>query len=151
MLMTFVDKEISRAKRYGTPLSALGFSLVGARGKTNSPSGTIRARDVVNSLLIELTKFFRDSDIIGELSKNQLIVLLPMTHRGKAKATLRRVMKTLYQKTIDIGGIAVEIKVAGVVADFDLKDVANASVLADHLSAQLAEMATRIGNLHAYS
>jgi len=44
-----------------------------------------------------------------------------------------------------------EIKVAGVVADIDLKNVADAAALADHLSAQLTDMATRIGNLHAYS
>ena len=106
---------------------------------------------MVNSLLVEFTAIFRDSDIIGELSKNQLIVLLPMTHRGKAKAVLRRVMKTLHQKTIDFNEIPLEIKVAGVVVDFDLKDAAEASSLADHLSAQLAEMATRIGNIHAYS
>ena len=151
MLMTFIDKEISRAKRYGTHLTALGLSLVSARGKTNSRSGPIRTQDVVNSLLVELTSIFRDSDIIGEINKNQIIVLLPMTHRGKAKATLRRVMKRLHQRTIDFDGIELEIKVAGVAVDFDLKDAANASSLADDLSAQLSEMAMRIGNLHAYS
>ena len=151
LLMTFIDKEISRAKRYEMPLTALGFTLVSARGKTNSQSGSIKARDVVNSLLVELTEIFRDSDIIGELSRNQLIVLLPMTHRGKAKVALRRAMKTLHQKTIDLGGTALEVKVAGVAVDYDLKDAADASSLADHLSMQLAEMATRIGNLHPYS
>jgi hypothetical protein len=151
LLMTFIDKEISRAKRYEMPLTALGFTLVSARGKTNSQSGSIKARDVVNSLLVELTDIFRDSDIIGELSRNQLIVLLPMTHRGKAKVALRRAMKTLHQKTIDLGGTALEVKVAGVAVDYDLKDAADASSLADHLAMQLAEMATRIGNIHAYS
>ena len=52
LLMTFIDKEISRAKRYEMPLTALGFTLVSARNKTNSQSGSIRARDVVNSLLV---------------------------------------------------------------------------------------------------
>jgi hypothetical protein len=151
LLMTFIDKEISRAKRYEMPLTALGFSLVSARGKTKSQSGSIRARDVVNFLLAELTEIFRESDIIGEVAKNQIIVLLPMTHRGKAKVALRRAMKILHQKPIDIQGTALEIKVAGVLIDYDLKDAANASSLADHLAAQLAEMATRIGNLHAYS
>ena len=133
------------------PLTALGFSLVSARGETNSQSEPIRIRDVVNSLLVELSEIFRDSDIIGELSKNQIIVLLPMTHRGKAKAALRRTMKILHQKPIDFQGTPLEIKVAGVLVDYDLKDAANASSLADHLAAQLTEMATRIGNLHAYS
>jgi hypothetical protein len=149
MLMTFV--EIARAKRYETPLSALGFTLVKAKRKTNSKSGQLRTQDVINALLDELAEIFRNSDIIGELRKNQLIVLLPMTHRGQAKVALRRAMKILHLKPIDFYGIALEIKVAGVVVDIDLKDAANASALADHLSAQLRDMAMRIGNLHAYS
>ena len=60
-------------------------------------------------------------------------------------------MKILHQKPIDFNGTALEVKVAGVLVDYDLKEAANASSLADHLSAQLAEMATRIGNIHAYS
>ena len=74
-----------------------------------------------------------------------------MTHRGKAKAALRRAMKILHLSPIDVDGINLEIKVAGVVVDFDLKEAANSSSLADHLSAQLTDKATRIGNLHAYS
>ena len=87
----------------------------------------------------------------GIKGKNQIIVLLPMTHRGKAKVALRRAMKILHQKPIDFEGTALEIKVAGVLVDYDLKEADNASSVADHLSAQLAEMATRIGNIHAYS
>jgi hypothetical protein len=151
MLMTFVDKEIARAKRYETPLSALGFTLVKARVKTNSQTGQIRNQDVINALLDQLAEIFRNSDIIGEFRKNQLIVLLPMTHRGKARVALRRAMKILHLNPIDFYGITLEIKAAGVVADIDLRDAANASSLVDHLSAQLTEMATRIGNLHAYS
>ena len=151
MLMTFVDKEIARAKRYDTPLSAIGFTLVKAKAKTNSQPGQIRNRDVINALLHKLAEIFRTSDIVGELRKNHLIVLLPMTHRGKAKAALRRAMKSLHSKPIDVDGIALEIKVAGVVVDIDLKDAANASSLAEQLSAQLTDMATRIGNIHAYS
>jgi hypothetical protein len=74
-----------------------------------------------------------------------------MTHRGQAKVSLDRAMKIFHLKPIDVDGIALEIKVAGVVADIGLKDVADAASLADHLSAQLTDMATRIGNLHAYS
>ncbi len=151
MLMTFVDKEIARAKRYGTTLSALGFALVQAKAKNKSQPGKIKTQDVIDALLRKLAEVFRTPDIVGELRKNHFIVLLPMTHRGQAKVALDRVMKIFHLNPIDIDGITLEIKVAGVVADIDLKDVANASSLADHLSAQLTDMATRIGNLHAYS
>jgi len=149
--MTYIDKEIARAKRYGTHLSALGFTLVKAKAKTNSQKGQIKIWDMNDALLLKLAKVFRAPDIVGELRKNNFIVLLPMTHRGKAKVALRRAMKILHSEPIDIDGIAIEINVAGVVVDIDLKDAANASALVDQLSAQLLEMATRLGNLHAYS
>jgi hypothetical protein len=151
MLMVFVDKEIARAKRYGTTLSALGFTVVKAKAKTKSQPGQIRTRDVIDALLNQLVEIFRTPDIVGELRKNHFIVLLPMTHRGQAKVALDRAMKIFHLKPIDVDGIALEIKVAGVVADIDLKDAAKASSLADQLSAQLTDMATRIGNLHANS
>jgi len=151
MLMTFVDKEIARAKRYGTSLSALGFTLVQAKAKNKSQPGKIKTQDVIDALLRKLPEVFRTPDIVGELRKNHFIVLLPMTHRGQAKVALDRAMKIFNLNPIDVDGIALEIKVAGVVADIDLKDAANASSLGDHLSAQLTDMATRIGNIHAYS
>jgi hypothetical protein len=151
MLMTFVDKEIARATRYETTLSALGFTLVKAKAKNKSQPGQIKTQDVIDALLRKLAEVFRTPDIIGELRKNHFIVLLPMTHRGQAKIALDRAMKILHLKPIDVDGIAMEIKVAGVVADIDLKNVADAAALADHLSAQLTDMATKIGNLHAYS
>jgi len=151
MLMAFVDKEIARAKRYGTTLSALGFTVVKAKAKTKSQPGQIRTRDVIDALLNQLVEIFRTPDIVGELRKNHFIVLLPMTHRGQAKVALDRAMKIFHLKPIDVDGIALEIKVAGVVADIDLRDAAKASSLADQLSAQLTDMATRIGNLHANS
>jgi GGDEF domain-containing protein len=151
MLMTYVDKEIARAKRYGTSLSALGFTLVKAKAKTNSQPGQIKTRDVANALLHKLAKIFRTPDIVGELRKNHFILLLPMTHRGQAKVALHRAMKILHLEPIEVDGIALEIKVAGVVVDINFKEAVSAASLADHLSSQLTDMATRIGNLHAYS
>jgi hypothetical protein len=60
-------------------------------------------------------------------------------------------MKILHLEPIEVDGIALEIKVAGVVVDIDFKEAVSAASLADHLSSQLTDMATRIGNLHAYS
>ena len=151
MLMTVVDKEIARAIRYETPLSALGFTLVKAKAKKRLQPVKIKIQDVIDVLLHKLTDIFRTPDIMGEIRKNQFIVILPMTHRGKADAALSRAMKILHLNPIDVDGTALEIKVAGVVADIDLREDGSASSLIKHLSLKLTEMATRIGNLHAYS
>ncbi|MEE4606640.1 MAG: hypothetical protein V2J65_35535 [Desulfobacteraceae bacterium] len=151
MLMKYIDKEIARAQRYETPISALGFTLVKARAKSKSQPGQVKTKDVVNALLHKLAEIFRTPDIVGELRKNNFVVLLPMTHLGQAKVALRRAMKTLHLKPIDVCGIALEINVAGVVVNIDLKEKIDAESLVETLSVQLTDMATRIGNLHAYS
>ncbi|MGD9162410.1 MAG: hypothetical protein PVG39_28640, partial [Desulfobacteraceae bacterium] len=151
MLMTYVDKEISRAKRFKTSLSILGFTLVKAKAKNVSQAKQIKTQDVMDTLLTKFVEIFRTPDIIGEVRKNNFIVLLPMTDRGRANLALRRTMKILHLSPLDVGGVDIEIKVAGVVADIDLMDITNAGSLVDHLTSQLKDMATRIANLHAYS
>ncbi len=151
MLMKYIDKEIARAQRYETPISALGFTLVKARAKSKSQPGQVKTKDVVNALLHKLAEIFRTPDIVGELRKNNFVVLLPMTHQGQAEVALRRAMKILHLKPIDVCGIALEINVAGVVVNIDLKEKIDAESLVENLSVQLTDMATRIGNLHAYS
>ena len=60
-------------------------------------------------------------------------------------------MKILNLEPLKINGAAYEIKVAGVVADSIFNDTINAELLVDRLTAQLKDMAVRIGNLHANS
>ena len=69
-LMTFFDKEVARSKRYGTPFSALGFSLVKAKAKKTPKSAAITNRAAVEALLNKLAEIFRESDVVGELKKN---------------------------------------------------------------------------------
>jgi len=150
-LMTLFDKEIARSKRYGTPFSALGFSLVKARAKAKPKSGEITNHEVVDALLHKLAEIFRESDVVGELKKNKLVALLPMTPQDEAKLALRRALKYLHLKPINIGGASLEIKVAGVVADIDFENSPSAAAFTDILSIQLMDMATRIMSIHGYS
>jgi hypothetical protein len=85
------------------------------------------------------------------LQKNHLVIILPMTNRWDAKLALRRAMRVLNLKPIKIHGIPVETKVAGVLLDLDLADVADANFMADQLSTQISDMAMRIKNIHACS
>ena len=64
---------------------------------------------------------------------------------------LRRTMKILNLDPLDVDGIAIDIKVAGVVADIHLLEINNTSALVDYLTSQLKEMATRVSTLYSYS
>jgi hypothetical protein len=149
-LMALIDKEIAQAKRYGTPFSALGFSLVKAKLKDKQKRAQMRNRDVIDAVLRKLSKTLRTSDIVGEMGANRLVALLPMTHHPGAKLALRRAMRSLHLKPLHVNGVQFEVKVAGVVADIDVKETSNALQFADVLSAQLKDVATRISNIHTY-
>jgi hypothetical protein len=150
-LMIFLSKEIAKAKRYGTPLSALGFSLVKAKAKNAQESGVIKNYDLIDAVLQRLAHVFRTADVVGELGRNKLVALLPMTSQADARLALRRAMKFLHLEPIQVQGIPVEIKVAGVVAEIDFKSLSDASAFVQTLSSQIMDMATRIRTIHAHS
>ncbi|MFZ7112216.1 MAG: hypothetical protein ACOWYE_11080 [Desulfatiglandales bacterium] len=150
-LVTIIEKEMARSKRYDTPFAALGFSLVTAKSKTTAPAGSIKSQDLTDALLIKLADIFRDSDIVGEFGRNRMVALLPMTPLEDARLALRRAMKLLHFEPIEVNGVSVDVKVAGVLLDMDFEKMPNARSFVDILSIQLSQMITRIKNIHAYT
>jgi hypothetical protein len=149
-LMTLMDKEIARVKRYNVPFSALGFSLVKVRPKGQAKPVQMRRQDVIDAVLRRLSETFRTCDVVGEVKANRLIALLPMTDQAGAKLALKRAMRLLNVEPVDVGGTPIEVKVAGVVADLDLERTPNALQFAHALSDQLTDMANRIRTIHTY-
>jgi hypothetical protein len=149
--LTLLEKEIARAKRYKIPLSALGFSLVKVKAKAKPESGQITNNAVIDAVLNKLAEVMRNSDVVGTLSKNQLVALLPMTSFGDAKLALRRAMKFLHLAPVVVEGIALEVNVAGVAVEIGLNRITSAQTFNEEISNQLTNMAARIRNIHAYS
>ncbi len=150
MLMLHLDKEIAKAERYKTDLSALSFALVKIKAQ-DSKQNNVNTQDIVDALLQKFVEIFRTPDTIGEVGKNNFIVLLPMTHRGHANMALRRAMQILHLNPLIVNGYAYEIKVAGVATDINLEESINAKILIERLTSQLKEMTRRLSNLHANS
>ena len=144
-----VQKEISRAKRYGVPFVVLAFSLVSAKPITETASGSIPRQDLMNAILKKLSKIVRDSDIVGEFGKNKIGVLLSHTPPGGGERALRRCLKLLYSKPIKVNGTPFDIKLAGVNSEFDVAHVPNAKAFIDALFNDLLNMEIRIKNIHS--
>jgi molybdenum-dependent DNA-binding transcriptional regulator ModE/GGDEF domain-containing protein len=149
-LMFFIQKEISRAKRYDTPFASLAFSIVEAKPKARVPSGTITQEALTDVILQKLSNTLRNADIIGQLGKNKMAVLLPMTAEKEAKSALRRSMKLLSSEPIEVNGIPLDCKIAGVATIFDAVQTPNAKAFAKALSTKLIDMTARVKNIHAY-
>ena len=142
-----IKKEISRASRYDLPFSALSFSVVKAKPKTGEPADAITQQAVMDAILRRLADILREADIIGQLGKNKMIGLLPMTMQDDAKLALRRTMRLLHGDPIEVDGIPLTVKIVGVSTTFDTERMADGKAFMQAMSNELTEMVIRVKNI----
>jgi GGDEF domain-containing protein len=109
---------------------------------------------LMTAIFNRLSTIVRDSDIIGALGKNRIVVLLPMTSGSHARLALRRSLKLLHESSITVEGTSTMMRFAGIAAAFEPVNAATATAEASAfvrtLMQELAQMETRIKNLQAY-
>ncbi len=149
-LMYVINKEIARAKRYDLPFSLLSFSAVKAKLENGAPVGTIKEQDLMDAILHRLSETLRDSDIIGQLRKNVLIALLPLTVHKEARLALRRCLKALHAEPITINGVLLSVTITGTAIGFDADETSDINALLKALWGQLGEMALRVKNIQQF-
>ncbi|VTR69535.1 conserved hypothetical protein [Desulfosarcina cetonica] len=145
-----IEKEIARANRYTYSFSALAFSMVRIRPRSKVPAGTISNEILMESVLALLAKTFREVDIVGQLGKNTIVAMLPLINREDSKKALNRVMKILHDAPIEINGIAVDFKFAGIAMTFDGQDTPDAKSFIRVMVSRLQDMASRLKNIQSF-
>jgi len=146
-IMFVIKKEISRASRYDLPFSALSFSVVKAKPKTGDRADAITQQAVMDAILHRLADILREADIIGQLGKNKMVGLLPMTMQSNAKLALRRIMRLLHGDPIEVDGIPLTVKIAGVSTTFDPERMTDGKAFMQAMSNELTEMVVRVKNI----
>jgi GGDEF domain-containing protein len=146
-LMFIIDKEIARANRYDAPFSALALSLVAAKPKMKALSKLINTEAVTHAALEKMTIILRDGDYIGQIGKNKIIAILPMIKESKARQALDRVMNQLHSQPLDVQGVPVYLRIAGVASAFDPEKTPDTGTFAKQLSNQLTDMVARVKNI----
>lgn len=149
-LMILLDKEISRAKRYNIPFAALSFSLVQVERSTDDLKKDLPEYVLGDLILKRISEIVRESDIVGELDKNKIAVLLPMTSQDGARIALRRCLRLLHTKPLFVGDVPVTIKVTGVTNALDPLKTQNAEKFIEILLRDLSLMETRLRNIQTY-
>ena len=142
-----IKKEISRASRYDLPFSALSFSVVKTKPKTGGQADAITQQAVMDAILQRLANILREADIIGQLGKNKMVGLLPMTMQSDAKLALRRTMRLLHGDPIEVDGIPLTVKIAGVSTTFDAERMTDGKAFMQAMSNELTEMVVRVKNI----
>ena len=146
-LMFIIDKEIARANRYDAPFSALAFSFVAAKPKMKALKSLISTESVMLAALAKMTATLREVDYIGQIGKNKIVALLPMIGPAEAKKALNRVMNLLHSQTLNVQGVPVYLRVAGVASAFDPEKTPDTRTFAKQLSNQLMDMVARVKNI----
>lgn len=146
-LMFILEKEVAKAKRYPTSFSALAFSLVTAKPKIKTAKGVLTQEAVAEAALDELAEVFRDADFLGQIGKNKMVAILPMTSSAGAKMALSRVLKALHTEPLMVRNIPVEVRVAGIAETYNQDITPDARSFARHLSNQLMDMVARVKSI----
>lgn len=148
--MAFIlEKEIARANRYDYSFSALAFSMVRIKPRVKVKAGVINNEILMESVLALLAETFREVDILGQLGKNTIMALLPLISREDSKKALNRVMKILQDEPINIKGIPVDFRFAGIAITFDGQHTPDTKSFIRVLSGRLQDMANRLKNIQS--
>jgi GGDEF domain-containing protein len=143
----FIEKEISRAVRYGTPFSVMLLSILKVTPEKPVPKGSVTRDDVMNAVLAELAKAVRDTDTVGLLDKKKILALLPMTEKTDSKLAMSRIMKILQAKPFIINDYPLAVKLVGVVSVYNHD---RAQTLKSYIKAsenELYDMINRLKNV----
>lgn len=150
--MAFIlEKEIARANRYDYTFSVVAFSMVHIKPQAKVPAGVkIDNEALVESVLAMLAETFREVDIVGQLGKNTIVAVLPLIEREASKKALNRVMTVLQGAPINVKGIPVLFKFAGIAMTFDGEHTPDTKSFIRVMSGRLQDMASRLKNIQAF-
>ena len=149
--MAFIlEKEIARANRYDYGFSTLAFSIVHIKPLTAVKAGAINNDNLMEAVLARLADTFREVDIVGQLGKNTIVSVLPLIGREDSKKALNRVMKVLQDEPVDVNGVPVAFKFAGIAMTFDGQHTPDAKSFMRVMSGRLQDMANRLKNIQSF-
>ena len=146
-VMYFIEKEMARAVRYNVPFSMLCFAPVGDETADLQPSGTVAQQDLIEAVLNQLAIIIRDADVLGQLEKGRMVVLLPMTGGKHARLALRRCLKLLNSKPVLVNGTFFSPKITGIACGFDPNMQPDVNAFIKAATTQLEHMIARVKNL----
>jgi GGDEF domain-containing protein len=146
-ILFFVEKEIQRAVRYGTPFSIVLLAIVRAIPRAKTAPGAINQNDVYQAALERLARIVRDPDMVGSLDKSRMIWLLPMTIPEDVQTARQRIVGELHRHVYNIKGIPLKIRLATAVKDFSHEELPPLRTFLKRAETSLHEMVVRLRNI----
>jgi hypothetical protein len=142
-----LGKEMARAKRYNLPFSVLCLAVVGGLSHDQLPSGPTAQQDLIDAILNKLAIIIRDADVLGQLEKGRIVVLLPVTDGKHARFALLRCLKLLNSEPVLVDGISLSPKITGIAYGFDPNMKPDVDAFVKAATSELEHMISRVKNL----
>ena len=139
-MLFFLKKEISRAWRYKVPFSTLTFSLVNIIPKTPVSSEKIKLHDIWFSVMDHLLKIMRDTDFLGALEENKILLLLPMTDEKGSNLALQRLLRILHSESFVVKNIPLELKFVALTTSFNQDTMPTIQIFLKEIAAKMNEL-----------
>jgi len=143
----FIEKEISRSIRYGTPFSAILLSIIKVTPEKPIPKGSVKRDDIINAVLENLARAVRNTDVVGFLDQKKIVALLPMTEKMESKLAMRRITKILQAEPFIINDTPMAVKLAGVVAAYNRDRAPTLKSFIKTAENELYDMVNRLKNI----
>lgn len=148
-LRVVLRKEVSRAKRYGSPLSVMVLDIVGFR-KVNASLGHGGGDVVLREVAHLLRNGTRNSDILVRYGGDEFLVILPDTEQEGASTLVRRFKEALVEWSRSSGmtefQLQLAIGVAGYVPDNRPDELLQIAEKAMHEDAEMIKKAQSAGS-----
>lgn len=146
-ILFFVEKEIQRSVRYGTPFSIVLLAIVRAIPRAKAAPGAINQQDVYQALLERLARIVRDPDMVGTLDKSRMLWLLPMTIPEDVQTARQRIIGELHRHVYNIKGVPMKVRLASAVKDFSHEELPPLKTFLKRAETSLHEMVVRLRNI----
>ena len=149
--MAFIlEKEIARANRYDYSFSALAFSMVRIKPRAKVPGRFDQQRSPHGSRACPaVPDVSRGGHRWAAGQKHHRCDAAPDQPRRFKKA-LNRVMKVLQDAPIDVKGVPVDFKFAGIAISFDGEHTPDGKSFIRVMSGRLQDMANRLKNVQSF-
>jgi GGDEF domain-containing protein len=146
-ILFFVEKEMQRAVRYGTPFAVILFAIVRAIPREKVPAGAVQQKEVYQAVVDRMARVVRDPDMVGSLDKSRMLWLLPMTMPDDVKIARDRIVNDLHRHVYDVGGVPLKIRLASAITDFSHEEMPPLRTFLSRAERGLHEMVVRLRNI----
>ncbi len=148
-MLYFIDREIVRSSRYKTPFSTVTLSILKAIPQKKFAAGTINHDTILYAVLHELSSHIRDTDVFGQLDRQRMICLMPMTSANEGRLAMNRLLKKIHTNMIRISEVPIEIKLAASVTFFNKKETDNLKEFIQKAETDITKIVQRLKNLQS--